>query len=163
MGYRDDFYIAANITGYSGAITADPTVYFQLNANGTRYFGRITQSHDNKLNIGRNKVRAKTDYVIQNQNVNGKMRCTEFYDGAIQHFSRNTFTPVAGLSAVQLSILRRAIYNFPEAKPKETASRAAKRAARQTEARTARGTVPRNNTATLLATHIQAIEDAQED
>lgn len=161
MGYRDDFYVSDNIIGYTGDILAEASVYFQKNAGGNRSFGRITQDHDHKLNIGRNTVRTTTDYVIENRNIGGEQRCIEFYDGDVQHTSRNAFVSSADLSALQKSVLERSIYNFTEGKGKYTASRADKAADRATETRTARKAIGKGNTDSLLAQHKQMITDAQ--
>ena len=163
MGYRDDFYTTDNIIGYTGNLQANATVYFQKNDGRERSFGRITQDHDLKLNIGRNKVRTTTDYVVENRNIQGGLRCVEYYNGKVQHTSRNVFVPVGGLSAVQRSILQRAIYNFPERKGKDSASQQAKLEDRMTPTRAARLAIGKGNTSSLLVQHEQMIEDAQQD
>jgi hypothetical protein len=69
MGYRDDFYKKDNILGYTGDLMKDPTVYFAdagglnpktVDVDGRTQvlvsFGRITQDHPHKNNIGRGKV-----------------------------------------------------------------------------------------------------------
>lgn len=90
MGYRDEFYSAANIVGYTGDPANNPTVYFrQGNA-----FGRITQDHDDPTNIGREQVRAHDDYRIENVPYKGRLHAAEFYAGAYQHVSRGVFTPL---------------------------------------------------------------------
>ena len=54
MGYRDDFYTEENIVGYTGDINNNPTVYFEKNhGNGEISYGRITQSHGDPENQGR--------------------------------------------------------------------------------------------------------------
>ena len=86
MCYEKNFYIKANITGYTldpDDSHAEPTVYFRA---GNK-FGRITQKHNKPDNIGRNKVREKPDYTIQNRG--GKAE--EYYDGAVQHSSRGEY------------------------------------------------------------------------
>ena len=160
MGYRDDFYITENITGYTGTLHADASVYFENDTGNGIEFGRITQNHDHKLNIVRNAVRTKADYRIGNQLVDGEMKCVEFYGGRVQHQSRHTFVPVDALTAVQLAVLERSIYNFTERKGKYTASAQAKVADRATETRTARSTIAKRNTESLLARHQQKIDEA---
>lgn len=109
MAYRDDFYIAANIIGYTGDVNNNPTVYFR---NGND-FGRITQAHNNPNNVGRNVVRTYADYQIANTGQGGVAQ--EFYNGAVQHTSRNPFVPVSdGVRAT----LAQAIVNFPDQKNK---------------------------------------------
>ena len=81
MGYRDDFYCADNILGYTGDIKKDTTitVYFAdaggLNpklqtVNGKQkvvvQFGHITQVHDIAANVGREAVREAYSYSISN-------------------------------------------------------------------------------------------------
>ncbi|MBI5056709.1 MAG: hypothetical protein HZB61_08855 [Nitrospirae bacterium] len=107
--YRDDFYIAQNITGYSGNITSNPTVYFRREHE----FGRITQEHDDKTNIGRNKVRIASDYKIYNEG--GFAR--EFYNAKVQHDSRGLFREVKP-SDWQSAYLILAIPKFTELKSK---------------------------------------------
>lgn len=87
MSYRDDFYTKENIIGYTGLLSNNPTVYFKRGDE----FGRITQYHKDKDNIGRNVVREYSDYKITN-NVNGKAE--EFYDKTVNHTSRNRFIKV---------------------------------------------------------------------
>ncbi|WP_172328023.1 hypothetical protein [Mangrovicoccus sp. HB161399] len=114
MGYRDDFYIADNIVGYTGLPSASPSVYFR---KGTT-FGRITQVHDLRTNIGRAVVRDKADYRLENGPHRGKEVCLEFYDGAYQHPSRN---PIVFLRDMRtkyhdavLPLLAQAITAFPD-------------------------------------------------
>ena len=161
MGYRDDFYIAENIVGYSGSLHINPTVYFISNDGGSRTFGRITQDHGNKLNVGRNATRSHDDYVVENRTVRGAEKCIEFYGGKIRHESRSLFTPFNGLSALQKSVLKRAIINYPEAKGKIGASAQAMLAERMNPRREARGSVEEDNTWDLLCFHEEAIEDAK--
>lgn len=109
MGYEDSFYTKTNITGYTGDLNDNPTVYFQ---NGTR-FGRITQDHSNPNNIGRNLVRDKADYSIGNTGTGGVAQ--EYYDGAVKHTSRNRFEAVTNNNRDTLAT---AISRFPDKKPK---------------------------------------------
>ncbi len=96
-GYRDDFYSAENIVGYTGTIGQNETVYFK---KGDEY-GRITQDHKQPENIGRNKVREDALYEIKNEDHDdGKgLRAREYKgDGKggqkATHTSRNPFVPV---------------------------------------------------------------------
>jgi hypothetical protein len=87
MSYRDDFYIKENIIGFTGNPAKAPTVYFKRDTT----FGRITQEHKDKNNIGRSEVRTFNDYSITN---NGNGVAEEFYNNEVQHTSRNSFVPV---------------------------------------------------------------------
>ena len=164
MGYQDEFYITENITGYTGELHNDASVYFQRgDGAGKIIFGRITQNHDHRLNIGRNTVRIAADYVIENRIVEGVEKCIEFYGGSIRHNSRHRYVNVAGLSSLQKAVLERSIYNFTESKGKNTASKSAMASDRATETRAARGTIGRGSTNSLLAQHMQLIDDAKPD
>lgn len=79
MGYCDDFYKKENILGYTGDLLNKPTVYFAdagvlnprtVEVNGQQQvlvkFGRITQDHPHKDNIGRGKVHECYSYSISN-------------------------------------------------------------------------------------------------
>ncbi|MBQ4822433.1 hypothetical protein [Aquimarina sp. MMG016] len=107
--YRDDFFTAENIIGYTGELGMNPTVYFR---DGD-YFGRITQDHGHADNIGRNIVRFAPDYKIVNDISSGS--AYEYYDGAYRHKSRNKFIPVSSDSLYELEL---AINKFKEIKPK---------------------------------------------
>ena len=106
--YEDGFYKRSNIIGYTGDINVNPTVYFK---NGNK-FGRITQYHNNKTNIGRNQVRIAADYKISN-GPSGKAQ--EFYNGGVRHNSRNPFKTAGWLEKFKLA---KAIQRFPNKKPK---------------------------------------------
>jgi hypothetical protein len=109
LGYKDDFYVAANIIGYSGNINWYPTVYFQTPA----LFGHITQSHGYSQNVGRQAVESAVGYTIGNQNVGGQMKLVESMNGHVFHESRSTLTAVnPGI----LPTLQQAIQNYPEEK-----------------------------------------------
>ncbi len=112
MGYRDDFYISGNIIGYTGAIGSDPTVYFLRG----KEFGRITQDHPNRDNIGRNIVRTHGDYSITNDVTTG--HAVEFYNTKIRHRSRNPFMPIEKVKFMDQVELVKAIARFPNAKTK---------------------------------------------
>ncbi len=107
--YRDDFYIVQNIIGYTGNITSNPTVYFKDGYS----FGRITQDHPDRDNIGRNKVRVENDYKISN--MNGKAE--EYYGGTVRHTSRGLFREVKP-SDWQNAYIMLAIPKFKDLKPK---------------------------------------------
>lgn len=113
MGYCDDFYVKANIIGYTGDLkdSSKVTVYFR---NGNK-FGRITQDHPHQDNIGRNQVRDCGDYRIGN---NANNKCEEFYNGAVKHTSRNAFVAVPQTSVDTIDVLAKAITAFPNAKSK---------------------------------------------
>ena len=105
--YEDDFYVKANITGYTGNLNINPTVYFK---SGNK-FGRITQDHPNKDNIGRNVVRTVLDYTIRNRNGHAE----EYYNGAVRHRSRGEYREA---SEYEKGVLATAIELFPNKKPK---------------------------------------------
>ena len=52
MGYRDDFFIASNIVGYTGDLQDNPTVYFETDEEQAH----ITQAHKKADNVGRGAV-----------------------------------------------------------------------------------------------------------
>jgi len=86
MGYRDDFYVAPNMYGYTGDIDDNPTVYFKT---ATEH-GRITQDHPRKDNIGRDVVKGNEGYSIGNvTDDNGVLRSVE-YDEYVE-YDRATF------------------------------------------------------------------------
>jgi hypothetical protein len=75
MGYRDDFYVAPNIYGYTGDIERNPTVYFQTDDE----HGRITQDHSRRGNIGRDVVKGNEGYSIWDElDDKGKLRTVEY-------------------------------------------------------------------------------------
>jgi len=113
MGYRDDFYIVANIVGYTGNIAQSPTVYFR----GGNEYGRITQKHDITTNLGRNTVHNDPTYQFQNQlQPNGALCMVEMSQGQVVHTSRNQFVPAAGLGPGNMALLAQAIVTFPHEK-----------------------------------------------
>ncbi|WP_108263356.1 hypothetical protein [Mangrovicoccus ximenensis] len=87
MGYRDDFYVIGNIIGYTGCLIGNPTVYFR---NGNDY-GRITQFHGIRTNIGRASVRTHPQYRIGNYYSRGRIVAKEFEGTRCKHTSRNPF------------------------------------------------------------------------
>ena len=102
------FYVMENITGYTGSLFSNPTVYFR---KGNK-FGRITQSHPDPTNIGRNKVRVASDYRIYNTAAG---QAEEFYHGKAQHSSRNAYRTANNFDVLVLS---KAIQLFPNKKSK---------------------------------------------
>jgi hypothetical protein len=120
MGYRDDFYTAKNIIGYTGNLNDNPTVYF-ANADALDptldqvdgmdkivwEYGHITQAHPRADNVGRERVFASYSYNIFNvQTQSGDHRAKESVYGRLGglrpdnegystfHTSRNTFERV---------------------------------------------------------------------
>jgi hypothetical protein len=129
MTYRDDFYIVDNIVAYTGDINNNPTVYFEHQVADGVEFGRITQHHQHADNIGRNKVRVKADYRLENRRmvnntylcglvVTRRTVCVEYYDGGDRHTSRNAATFRDDFAANDLALLAQAITRFPDAKSK---------------------------------------------
>jgi hypothetical protein len=111
MGYRDDFYIQANIIGYTGGINRDPTVYFLTGpAHGPNEFGHITQAHNIIANVGREGVVRAALYEMR-QGAGGELE--EWADGVCIHPSRNAFVAV---SQATLPTLAQAIGRFPNQK-----------------------------------------------
>ena len=116
MGYRDDFYNAENIIGYTGDIDDGPTVYFLRDLGAYKLYGRITQKHDHPKNIGREEVRQADTY--ENKRDSGVMG--EWVDGICVHPSRNPFVPIAEVEDFQQIWLRISITKFPDKKPELT-------------------------------------------
>jgi len=114
MGYRDDFYIAENIAGYTGKIRDNPTVYFATESE----HGRITQDHDNKTNIGREWLKSTEGYSMANENYEGKYRLVEREGGKVKHFSRHDFVNMEGMSQDNKALLYQAIWKWTELKKK---------------------------------------------
>ncbi|WP_420009292.1 hypothetical protein [Xanthomonas sacchari] len=123
MAYEDDFYIRGNIIGYTGALNNAPTVYFAkvfsdaLLGKKMFEFGRITQDHPHRDNMGRNKVRYARDYAIYNLQSDNQEYAAEFYQGDIRHRSRNPFIQVHEGDPA-MDALAAAIARFPDRKPK---------------------------------------------
>ena len=63
MGYRDDFYTADNLIGYSGDLYKTPTVYFESDSE----YGHITQAHPYPQNVGREPVESNEGYFLGNE------------------------------------------------------------------------------------------------
>lgn len=112
MGYRDDFYSAVNIIGYSGQLHNFPTVYFQTNAE----YGHITQKHGTSQNVGRMSVASAVGYVIANEMIHGQMKLVERINNNVIHESRSTLTAVGTYDFQTLHILSQSIRNYPDEK-----------------------------------------------
>ncbi len=125
MGYRDDFYTAENIIGYTGTVHADPTVYFFRDHE----YGHITQNHGIAQNVGRGPVRRHEDYRIDNRDVKGEQRCVEYANGKVFHISRNVFVGKDALSDEQMAVLAQSVTNHTELKRWATMTRGEKDAA----------------------------------
>ena len=139
MPYRDDFYIRANIVGYTaddGNILENPTLYFETETE----HGRITQEHENPDNIGRGKVLNKLLFVLQgeecvlceykatNRRFEEVLKLHERYEArsggvrgmeTMRHKSRNERLSVTNLTEDQLDVLAQAIDLNPDLKRKE--------------------------------------------
>ncbi len=109
MGYRDDFYVAENLIGYTGELNKMPSVYFKKGGQ----FGHITQYHDVRPNIGREPVYEDDSYEIVN--VDG--HCVESCGGKVFHKSRNLFIEASTLSEDQRAVLMQSVWKCPEKKP----------------------------------------------
>jgi hypothetical protein len=112
MGYRDDFYCAQNVIGYSGKLDSFPTVYFQTGKEA----GHITQKHDTVQNVGRQVVFSSEGYVIENQKINGETRLVELFNGKRFHISRGVLTSIGGMSEGDKAVLYQAIRDNPNEK-----------------------------------------------
>ena len=117
MGYRDDFYKAGNIIGYSGNLHDCPTVYFQKGG----LWGHITQRHGLPQNVGRHALRDNAfyeahTYEITNEDTGNGIRLVEKLDGKIFHESRSTLTEVNHLQFQTLHILAQALIKNPNEK-----------------------------------------------
>jgi len=61
-GFRKDFYKMENIIGWSGDIAHCPSVYFRAGHS----YGRITQLHEYRINLGREVVNTSEHYFQWN-------------------------------------------------------------------------------------------------
>jgi hypothetical protein len=135
MTYRDDFYTKDNIIGYTGDLKEPQkfTVYFadagginpsvRKDADGkdrvSVEFGHITQDHEVKDNIGREKVYSSTTYAIYNTTIDGEEHAQEAVFGVLSHdfkdfhTSRNKFEPV---TKGNTEVLAKAIERCPSIK-----------------------------------------------
>ncbi len=112
MGYRDDFYVAANIVGYSGRLESFPSVYFLT----TQEYGHITQEHDYSQNVGRSKVHSARGYTIGNEMVGSVLKLVEKMNGRIFHESRTTLTTVDQNDAETMAVLGQVIWKYQDQK-----------------------------------------------
>ena len=112
MGYRDDFYVVANIIGYSGRLDTHPTVYFLTNLE----YGCITQTHGYSQNVGRNAVCSANGYTIGNEMVRGELKLLEKLNGVAFHESRSILTRVPQGDANTMAILAQSIWKYSDEK-----------------------------------------------
>jgi hypothetical protein len=112
MGYRDDFYHAENMIGYSGDIQSFPTVYFQM---GEKY-GHITQEHGRSQNVGRGTVKRNANYSIGNEEVDGAQKLVEKVGDRIFHKSRSVLTKIERMTFDDQAIILQAIWHYPNEK-----------------------------------------------
>lgn len=133
MGYRDDFYVQANIIGWTGDIDGKAfTVYFAdscgnppktVRVGGVDQivvqYGHITQKHDCPYNEGREQVGECFSYSIFNGGSDGHMQeCVLGQPGVsklasgkkvsdddhqVFHDSRNAFHPVTNGTSARLA------------------------------------------------------------
>lgn len=125
MGHRDDFYRVDHIIGYTGKIGKLPTVYFRREIDMGIEFGRITQTYPRKSNIGRGRVHVERDYKVYNVQVKESVlflftkirtQAFEYYDGDVQHISRNAFVKKEDFEENDLNVLAQSIIKFTEKK-----------------------------------------------
>jgi hypothetical protein len=124
MGYRDDFYVAQNIVGYTGDIGENPTVYFSSDKQHGNVHGRITQDHKNKDNIGRDVVKTNEGYSIWNETDDeGKARTVEYQKDMDhpafdkRHRSRGELVLIdATTTAADRALLSQSIWRYTELK-----------------------------------------------
>ena len=114
MGYYDAFYIVENIIGFTGETHNNPTVYFESDGG----YGRITQDHPDKGNIGRGPVFVNEGHSMANENYMGSFRLVERVGGEVKHFSRNKFVTLEGLPQTDKDLLCQAIWRHTELKEK---------------------------------------------
>ena len=112
MGYRDDFYHAKNMIGYSGDIQSFPTVYFQ---KGDEH-GHITQEHGRSQNVGRGTVRRRANYSIGNEEVNGELKLVEKIGDRSFHTSRSILTRIERMTFDDQGVILQAIWRYPNEK-----------------------------------------------
>ena len=110
MGYRDDFYVVGNMYGYTGKINEKPTVYFKTDTE----YGRITQDHEHKNDIRRNKVRNADGYTLRNE---GPM-AVERWRGKVVHKSRHKIILIGQVSPGDRAILSQSIWTCKVLKEK---------------------------------------------
>jgi hypothetical protein len=129
MGYRDDFYVAYNIFGYTGEIQDYPTVYFFTDDQHGNEHGRITQDHDNINNIGRDVVKTNIgysiydEYFVNEETGEGEWRTVEYEEFAgnrafrKRHKSRGLLEFVNATTTVaDRALLSQSIWRYTELK-----------------------------------------------
>jgi hypothetical protein len=99
-----------NVTGSTGQGGPSPSIYYQSGHT----FSHVTTAHDKPDNIGRSKVRTKSDYSIGNTGPQGVSQ--EFHGGHVTHTSRNPFKPVQ--SPQKQRQLHSTALHFPDPKAK---------------------------------------------
>lgn len=104
-----DLFQAHNVTGRTGSGN-DASVYYQSGNT----FSHVTTQHSHANNIGRSHTRTFADYSIGNTGSRGQSQ--EFYDGQLQHTSRNPFVPVR--SSAEQNRLHSVARGFPNLKSK---------------------------------------------
>lgn len=129
MPYHDTFYVAQNITGYTGVLHELPTVYFRCDI--TNRIGRITQQHPYCQNVGRSRPMTSIGYRMGNEMTALGVRLVEHYANGRSHTSRNVFVELEtgtlgqrhggniaalGNSLGILAVLSQSIRNCPQAK-----------------------------------------------
>ncbi|MEM7212430.1 MAG: hypothetical protein AAF479_11145 [Pseudomonadota bacterium] len=122
MGYRDDFFKADHIIGYTGKIDKLPTVYFRREVENGFEFGRITQHYpDDKTNVGRGVVRIARDYKIYNFQVKESFlllfsktvtHSFEYYEKNVRHESRSAFVGADDFKQNDINLLTQSIVKF---------------------------------------------------
>jgi hypothetical protein len=115
MGYRDDFYIAENIIGYTGKIGKSPTVYFKCGQES----GHITQYHENDANLGREQVLSDPQYKYGNKffsDFNETVLFEEWPKHGIIHRSRNLLTFRDKISKSDFAVLCQVIWLYTKEK-----------------------------------------------
>ncbi len=145
MPYGDDLYKKENIFAYTGKIGEKPTVYFKreiTNKAGDKMieYGRITQEHNNKFNVGRAEVAQSSKYELKNETVTRKdkkvTRNKEYamlpkkdqdpkkdkieYEFRSFHTSRNPHIPVAPDDHKTKALLANALEAHKDIKPKSS-------------------------------------------
>ncbi|MEM9784510.1 MAG: hypothetical protein AAF899_18795 [Pseudomonadota bacterium] len=104
-----------------------PTVYFSWETFDGIEFARITQTYPDPKNVGRGAVRTSRDYKIYNVQVEKKVlglftktvtQGLEYYDGHVQHMSRNEFISKDEFAEHDLALCAQSIKKFTEIKPK---------------------------------------------
>ena len=101
-------YQPQNVTGFTGRLGHDPTVYY----HSGDVFGHITQAHDIPENVGREMPISDPTYTATNTGPLGELE--ERSQGRVFHTSRN---PLVGATPTTTPSLVHAHTAFPELKP----------------------------------------------